>query len=146
MTTIPSNLNIEMIKLPRTIKRALKLELAKRDLPQNYGNAAAITGDDIREYADIGPRKAVWWDTFRMENPAGQRWAAYDAAERHFNRLELSSLLYAYETEVLAIYDLQREDLSPFDFEGIDRDLSIAKHKAALARIRETILACAEPT
>ena len=56
-------------------------------------------------------------------------------------RLELSSLLYAYESETLALYDLQREDLSPYDFEGIDCDLSIAKRKAAIERIREKILA-----
>ena len=59
-------------------------------------------------------------------------------------RLDLSSLLYAYESETLALYDLQREDLGPADFEGIDRDLSIAKRKAAIARIRESILAFAE--
>ena len=55
--------------------------------------------------------------------------------------IDLRSLLLAYESETLALYDLQREDLSPFDFEGIDRDLSIAKRKAAIARIREKILA-----
>jgi len=55
--------------------------------------------------------------------------------------IDLRSLLLAYESETLALYDLQREDLSPFDFEGIDRDLSIAKRKAAIKRIREKILA-----
>jgi hypothetical protein len=57
--------------------------------------------------------------------------------------LELRSLLLAYESETIALYDLQREDLSPFDFEGIDRDLTIAKRKAAIERIREKILAYA---
>jgi hypothetical protein len=57
--------------------------------------------------------------------------------------IDLRSLLYAYESETLALYDLQREDLGPADFEGIDRDLSIAKRKAAIERIREKILAYA---
>ena len=55
--------------------------------------------------------------------------------------IDLRSLLLAYESETLALYDLQREDISPFDFEGIDRDLTIAKRKAAIKRIREKILA-----
>jgi hypothetical protein len=58
-------------------------------------------------------------------------------------RLELNSLLLAYESHVLALYDLQREDLGPADFEGIDRDLSIAKRKAAITSVREKILAYA---
>lgn len=57
--------------------------------------------------------------------------------------IELRSLLLAYESHVLALYDLQREDLGPADFEGIDRDLSIAKRKEAVASIREKILAYA---
>ncbi len=64
--------------------------------------------------------------------------------EHQQRRLELSSLLYAYESETIALYDLQREDLGPADFEGIDRDLSIAKRKAVIERIREKILAYAE--
>jgi hypothetical protein len=64
-----------------------------------------------------------------------------DLTPEQRRRIELRSLLYAYESETLALYDLQREDLSPFDFEGIDRDLTIAKRKAAIKRIREKILA-----
>lgn len=59
-------------------------------------------------------------------------------------RLNLNSLLLAYESHVLALYDLQREDLGPEDFPGIDRDATIAKRKAAIEKVREEILAFAE--
>lgn len=59
-------------------------------------------------------------------------------------RLELNSLLLAYESHVLALYDLQREDPDPDDFLGIDRDATIAKRKAAIEKVREEILAFAE--
>ena len=59
-------------------------------------------------------------------------------------RLELNSLLLAYESNVLALYDLQREDLGPEDFPGIDRDATIAKRKAAIEKVRELILAYVE--
>ena len=59
-------------------------------------------------------------------------------------RLKLNSLLLAYESNVLALYDLQREDLGPEDFPGIDRDATIAKRKAAIEKVREDILAFAE--
>lgn len=59
-------------------------------------------------------------------------------------RLELNSLLLAYESNVLALYDLQREDLGPEDFPGIERDATIAKRKAAIEKVREEILAFAE--
>lgn len=56
-------------------------------------------------------------------------------------RLKLNSLLWAYESEVLALYDLQREDLGPEDFPGIDRDATIAKRKLAVENIRKRIYA-----
>lgn len=55
-------------------------------------------------------------------------------------RLELNSLLLAYESAVLALYDLQREDLGPDDFPGIDRDGSIAKRKITIENTRQRIL------
>jgi hypothetical protein len=58
-------------------------------------------------------------------------------------RLELNSLLLAYESNVLALYDLQRADRDPEDFLDIERDATIAKRKAAIEKVREEILAFA---
>jgi hypothetical protein len=55
-------------------------------------------------------------------------------------RQDLSSLLLAFESEAIALYDLQRADADPEDFEGIDRDKTIAKRREALERIRGRIL------
>lgn len=59
-------------------------------------------------------------------------------------RLELNSLLLAYEMHVLSIYDLQSADASPEDFLGIDVAGSIAKRNAAKERVREEILKLAD--
>lgn len=56
-------------------------------------------------------------------------------------RLDLNSLVLAYESEAIALYDYQREDTS---IDDINVNLSIAKRKAKIARIREQILAYAE--
>lgn len=55
-------------------------------------------------------------------------------------RIELNSLLLAYESHVLAIYDMERADADPEDFEGIDRDASIAKRRKAKDRVRDEII------
>ena len=59
-------------------------------------------------------------------------------------RLDLSSLLHAFESDVVRLYDLQRADASPDDFLDIDVGGTIAKTKARIANIREQILAYAE--
>lgn len=59
-------------------------------------------------------------------------------------QLELNSLLYAYEAQVLAIYDMERADPSFDDFLDIDLDASIAKRRAEAARLRHQILSYAE--
>ena len=64
-----------------------------------------------------------------------------DTAQR---RLDLSSLLHAFESDVVRLYDLQRADASPDDFLDIDVGGTIAKTKARIANIREQILAYAE--
>lgn len=58
----------------------------------------------------------------------------------HQHRLDLNSLLLAFESDLIAIYDMQRADADPEDFLGIDLQASIAKRKANLERIRERIL------
>lgn len=59
-------------------------------------------------------------------------------------RLELNSLLLAYETHVLALYTYQSADARDDDFLGIDLGASIAKRKAAIEKVREHILAFAD--
>lgn len=61
-------------------------------------------------------------------------------------QLELNSLLYVYEAQVLAIYDMERADLGSDDFIGTDLDLdaTIAKRRAEAARLRHQILSYAE--
>lgn len=66
------------------------------------------------------------------------------AAVRHRNRLELNSLLLAYETHVLALYTYQRADVNTDRFSDIDLGASIVKRKASIERVREMILAYAE--
>jgi hypothetical protein len=52
----------------------------------------------------------------------------------------LHSLLLAHESAVIALYDIQRADADPDDFLGIDRDGSVHKRQATVARVREEIL------
>lgn len=51
-------------------------------------------------------------------------------------KLDLNGLLLAYESKVIALYDLQSSD----DHEGIDVEASIIKNKAAIEKLRERIL------
>lgn len=64
--------------------------------------------------------------------------------EREERRLDLNSLLLAFESDVVRLYDMQRADASPDDFLDIDVEGTIAKTKARIASIREKILAYAE--
>ena len=63
---------------------------------------------------------------------------------RQQRRLELNSLLLAYETHVLALYTYQSADAREDDFLDIDLGGSIAKRKAAIEKVREEILAYVE--
>ena len=60
------------------------------------------------------------------------------------NRVELNSLLLAYETHVLALYTYQRGELDNSDFSDINLGGSIYKRKAAIESVREKILAYVE--
>lgn len=60
-------------------------------------------------------------------------------------QLELNSLLYTYEAQVLAIYDLERADTGSDDFLGEEElDAMIAERRAEAARLRHQILSYAE--
>ena len=61
---------------------------------------------------------------------------------RQQRRLELNSLLLAYESHVLALYTYQSADARGDDF--IDLGGSTAKRKLAIEKVRELILAFAD--
>lgn len=63
---------------------------------------------------------------------------------RQQRRLELNSLLLAYESHVLALYTYQSADPDPADFGDIALNETIAKRKEAIQKVRELILAFAE--
>lgn len=69
MSPIKASLSINWLPVPRSIRRALVLEAAKRDLHQVYGNAVHFSGKDIRSYVGIGPAKAAQWDAYRAAHP-----------------------------------------------------------------------------
>jgi len=58
-------------------------------------------------------------------------------------RLELNSLLLAYESHVLALYTYQSADARG-DFLDIDLEGSTAKRKVAIEKVRQLILAFAD--
>jgi hypothetical protein len=62
---------------------------------------------------------------------------------RQQRRLELNSLLLAYESHVLALYTYQSADARG-DFLDIDLGGSTAKRKLAIEKVRELILAFAD--
>ena len=110
----------------RTLHEA-QMALINRQLQRQWG----IGPKAVREVEEI-----IFNVTASLP-PAGD-WA------RHQARLELNSLLLAYESHVVRLYDLERADRDPADFEDIDRDATIAKLKAAINKVREEILAYAE--
>lgn len=61
---------------------------------------------------------------------------------RHNRRLELNSLLLAYETHVLALYTYQRGEVDRDS--DIDLGASIIKRKASIEKVRKLILAYAD--
>lgn len=63
---------------------------------------------------------------------------------RQQRRLELNSLLLAYESHVLALYTYQSADPDPEDFGDIALNEAITNRKAAIQKVRELILAFAE--
>lgn len=63
---------------------------------------------------------------------------------RQQRRLELNSLLLAYESHVLALYAYQSADARGDDLLDIDLGGSTAKRKVAIEKVRQSILAFAD--
>jgi hypothetical protein len=102
----------------------------------------AVSNGQLRLQHGVGRKtvnevkEVIWYAMSRMPPPP--------AAVRHRDRLELNSLLLAYETHVLALYTYQRADVDNDRFKDIDLGASIFKRKASIERIREKILAFAD--
>ena len=102
----------------------------------------AVNNGQLRLQHGVGRKtvnevKEVIWYAMHHMQPSPQ-------AVRHRNRLELNSLLLAYETHVLALYTYQRADVNNDRFSDIDLGASIAKRKASIEKVRELIIAYAE--
>lgn len=110
----------------RTLHEA-QMALINRQLHKQHG----IGPKAVREVEEI-----IFNVTAALPPPA--------EVARQQRRLELNSLLLAYETHVLALYTYQSADAREDDFLDIDLEGSIAKRKAAIEKVRELILAYAD--
>lgn len=102
----------------------------------------ALNNGQLRKQHGVGRKtvnevKEVIWYAMHHMTPS-------PAAVRHRSRLELNSLLLAYETHVLALYTYQRGELNNDRFSDIDLGASISKRKASIEKVREKILAYVE--
>lgn len=140
---------------PSTIERLKAISIDDVDLSIRTLNAlkkcgvstlhdaqTAVSNGQLRKQHGVGHKtvnevkEVIWYAKSRMPPPP--------EAVRHRNRLELNSLLLAYETHVLALYTYQRADVDTDRFSDIDLGASIVKRKASIERVREMILAYAE--
>jgi hypothetical protein len=140
---------------PTTIERLKAISIDDVDLSVRSRNGlkkcgvsnlheaqTAVINRQLQQQHGVGRKtvnevKEVIWCAMRHMPPS-------PAAVRHRDRLELNSLLLAYETHVLALYTYQRADVDNDRFKDIDLGGSIAKRKASIERIREKILAFAD--
>ena len=131
-------IGIEQVELSVRTLKALK-DCGVRTLHEAQ---MAIINRQLHKQHGIGPRavreveEIIFNVTAALPQP--------NELEREERRLSLNSLLCGFEMDVIHLYDLQRADADPDDFQGIDRDGSIAKTKARIERIRQNILAHAD--
>lgn len=110
----------------RTLHEA-QMALINRQLHRQYG----IGPKAVREVEEI-----IFNVTASLPPPAEMA--------RQQRRLELNSLLLAYESHVLALYTYQSADVGSDDLLDIDLEGSTAKRKLAIEKVRELILAFAD--
>ena len=132
------SIGIEQVELSVRTLKALK-DCGVRTL---HDAQMAIINRQLHKQHGIGPKavreveEIIFNVTRALPHP--------NELEREERRLSLNSLLCGFEMDVIHLYDLQRADADPDDFQGIDRDGSIAKTKARIERIRQNILAHAD--
>lgn len=132
------SIGIEQVELSIRTLKALK-DCGVRTL---HDAQMAIINRQLHKQHGIGPKavREVEEIIFNVTRALPQP----NELEREERRLSLNSLLCGFEMDVIHLYDLQRADLDPDDYAGVDREASIAKTKSRLARIREQILAHAD--
>ena len=132
------SIGIEQVELSVRTLKALK-DCGVRTLHEAQ---MAIINRQLHKQHGIGPKavreveEIIFNVTAALPQP--------NELEREQRRADLNSLLFAFETAAVELYDLQRADADPEDFYGIDRDASIARTRDRLGRIRERILAHAD--
>jgi hypothetical protein len=110
----------------RTLHEA-QMALINRQLHRQHG----IGPKAVREVEEI-----IFNVTAELPPPAEMA--------RQQRRLELNSLLLAYESHVLALYTYQRADETSDQFKDIDIPKSTAERKLSLENVRRKILAFAD--
>ena len=101
----------------------------------------ALINRQLRTKRGIGPKAVKEVEEVIFNVSAMLPWP--DENEERQRRLDLNSLLLAFESDILHLYALPLAAAFPEDFLDIDVNGSIAKTKARIDRIREKILAYA---
>lgn len=131
-------IGIEQVELSIRTLKALK-DCGVRTL---HDAQMAIINRQLHKQHGIGPKavreveEIIFNVTAALPQP--------NELEREERRLDLNSLLLAFESDTIRLYDLQRADASPDDFLDIDVGGTITIIKARIASTREKILAYAE--
>lgn len=131
------SISIEQVELSVRTLKALK-NCGVRTLHEAQ---MALINRQLHRQPGIGPKAVKEVEEIIFFVSAMLPWP--DENEERQRHLDLNSLLLAFESDIIRLYDLQRADASPEDFLDIDVDGSIAKTKARIDRIREKILAYA---
>lgn len=131
------SIGIEQVELSVRTLKALK-DCGVRTL---HDAQMALINRQLHKQNGIGPKAVKEVEEILFNVSAMLPWP--DENEQHQRRLDLNSLLLAFESDTIRLYDLQRADASPDDFLDIDVKGTIAKTKARIESIREKILAYA---
>ena len=131
------SIGIEQVELSVRTLKALK-DCGVRTL---HDAQMALINRQLHKQHGIGPKAVKEVEEILFNVSAMLPWP--DENEQHQRRLDLNSLLLAFESDTIRLYDLQRADASPDDFLDIDIEGTIAKTKARIESIREKILAYA---
>ena len=131
------SIGIEQVELSVRTLKALK-DCGVRTL---HDAQMALINRQLHKQNGIGPKAVKEVEEILFNVSAMLPWP--DENEQHQRRLDLNSLLLAFESDTIRLYDLQRADASPDDFLDIDVEGSIAKIKARIESIRQKILAYA---
>lgn len=106
------------------------------DYDRTFGQAKLIPDELLLGLHQFGPKSLADWVDLRNEVLGLPR----TTTSRAPRRVRLHSMLLEHESAVIALYDIQRADADPDDFQDIQYDATVAKRRETVARIREAIL------